>query len=124
MKINEMYTYVIEDESNKSDKKVFRALKKLESWFNPQATKEIDDYNRRREILLEQVNLALCTTAMIKEPTNYEESLNCEKKEYQIAWKEAINKELNEVTKGVFGEQLMKKIFQVIDGASRINGFL
>ena len=68
-------------------------MKKLESWFNPQATKALDDYNRGREILLEQVNLALFTTAMTKEPTNYEEALNCEKKEDQIAWKEAIDKE-------------------------------
>jgi hypothetical protein len=80
-------------------RKVFREMKKLESWFNPQATKEIDDHNRGRYIWLEQVNLALCTTAMIKKTKNYEKSLNCDKKENQIAWKEVIDKELEEVTK-------------------------
>jgi hypothetical protein len=70
-KINEIFTNVTEDERNKSDKKVFRAIKKLESWFNLQSTKAIDDYNCGREILLEQINLDLFTTAMIKEPANY-----------------------------------------------------
>ena len=46
---------------------------------------------------------------MIKEPTNYEESLNCEKKEYQIAWKEAINKELKEMTKRGVWETIDEK---------------
>ena len=99
MKISEISTIVTEDESNKSDENIFRAMKTLESWFNPQATKAIDDYNRERDIMSEQVNLALFTAAMIKEPTNYEEALNVKKKEDQIAWKEAINKQLNEMIK-------------------------
>ena len=47
--------------------------------------------------------------AMIKEPTNYEESLNCEKKEDQISWKEAIDKELNEITKRGVWETIDEK---------------
>jgi hypothetical protein len=47
-----------EDESNYLDKKVFRAMRKLESWFNPQDTKEVEDYNHEREMKLDQVNLA------------------------------------------------------------------
>jgi hypothetical protein len=34
-----------EDECNKSDKKVFRAMKKVQSLFNPQATREVEDYS-------------------------------------------------------------------------------
>jgi hypothetical protein len=32
-----------ENESNKSDEKVSRAMKKSESWFNPQVTREVGD---------------------------------------------------------------------------------
>jgi hypothetical protein len=35
-----------EDESNKSDKNVFRAMRKLESWFNPQAAKVVENHGR------------------------------------------------------------------------------
>jgi hypothetical protein len=41
---------------------------------------------------LYQVNLALFSTVMIKEPTIYEEAINFEQKEDQIKWKSAINK--------------------------------
>jgi hypothetical protein len=45
VKLTEKATKEIEYESNKSDKKVFRAMRKSESWFNPQATKAVEDYN-------------------------------------------------------------------------------
>jgi hypothetical protein len=48
---------------------------------------------------LDQVNLALFSTVMIKEPTTYEEAINCEQKEDQIKWKSAINKELKDMEK-------------------------
>jgi hypothetical protein len=44
-------------------------MRKLESWFNPQATKAVEDYNHGREMKLDQVNLALFSTEIIKEPT-------------------------------------------------------
>jgi hypothetical protein len=34
-----------EDKGNESDKKDFRDMRKLESWFNPQASKGVEDYN-------------------------------------------------------------------------------
>jgi FtsZ-interacting cell division protein YlmF len=88
-----------EDESNKSDKKVFRAMRKLESWFNPEATNAVEDYSHGREMTLDQVNLALFSTVTVKEPTTYEEAINSEKKEDQIKWKSAINKDLKEMEK-------------------------
>jgi hypothetical protein len=38
-------------------------------------------------------------TEIIKEPTTYEESINCDQKEDQIKWKSEINKELKEMEK-------------------------
>jgi hypothetical protein len=74
-------------------------MRKLESWFNSEATKAIENYNHGREMTLDQVNLALFSTVIIKEPTTYEEVINCEQKEDQIKWKSAIDKELKEMEK-------------------------
>jgi hypothetical protein len=97
VKLTENATKETEDESNKSDKKVFRAMRKLESWFNLEATKAVEDYSHGKEMTLDQVNLALFSTFTVKEPTTYEEAINSEKKEDQIKWKSAIDKELKEM---------------------------
>jgi hypothetical protein len=82
-------------------------MRKLESWFNPQATKIVDELDHGREIVLEQVNLALLTTSFTKEPSSFEEAINYENKDDQKAWKEAIEKELNEMNK--------REVWEVID---------
>jgi hypothetical protein len=41
--------------------------------------------------------LALFNPAFVKEPSGFEEAINCEKKEEQDAWKGAIDKELTEM---------------------------
>jgi hypothetical protein len=81
-------------EGNKLDKIAFRAMRKLESWFNPQATKVVENYNHGREMILDQVNLALFSTGIVKEPTTYEEAINSEQKEDQNQVENAINKDL------------------------------
>jgi hypothetical protein len=43
--------------------------------------------------------LALLTTSFTKEPSSFEEVINCESKDDQKAWKEAMKKELHEMTK-------------------------
>jgi hypothetical protein len=58
VKLIENVTKETEDENNKSDKKVFRAMRKSESWFNPEAIKAVEDYSHGREMILDQVNLA------------------------------------------------------------------
>jgi hypothetical protein len=57
---------------------------------------------------LEQVNLSLFTADFIKEPSSFKEAINCKRKEDQDAWRGAMNKELNEMTRGGVWE--MKKI--------------
>jgi hypothetical protein len=96
---NESIDKIVDGEEDKSDTKVYRALKKLESAFNPHAKKAIDDYNHGREISLEQVNFALFTTNVIKEPSSCKEAINYAEKKVRFALKEAIDKELNEMTK-------------------------
>jgi hypothetical protein len=86
------------------DTKVFRDVKKLESWFNPQANKAVESYNHGREMTLDQVNLALYSTEIVKEPTTYEEAIKNEQKEEQIKWKNEIVMKLKEMEKEVFGK--------------------
>ena len=78
-------------ERNDTNDKEFREMKKLDCLFNPQGTKTIEDYNRGRDVSLEQVNMALFGTAFFKEPSTFKEAINHEKKDKQDAWKEAIN---------------------------------
>jgi hypothetical protein len=104
VKLTENATKETEDESNKSDKKVFRVMRKFESWFNPEATKVVENYSHGREMTLDQVNLALFSTVTVKETTNYEEAINSEKKEDQIKWKSAIDKELRNGEKKCLGD--------------------
>jgi hypothetical protein len=42
---------------------------------------------------LDQFDLALFFADFVKESATYEEVINCERKEDQIKWKDAINKE-------------------------------
>jgi hypothetical protein len=53
-------------------------------------------------VTLDQVNLALFSTEIVKELATYEEEINCGQKEDQIKWKSAINKDLKEMEKRGF----------------------
>jgi hypothetical protein len=80
------------DESNKLNKKGFREMKMLESWFIPQVTRAVEDYIYGKELTFDEVILELFSADFIKEPTNYEQALNYGRKEDQIKWKDAIDK--------------------------------
>jgi hypothetical protein len=42
------------DKKKNTNEKIVREMRKLESWFNPQATRIVDEFDRGREIVLEQ----------------------------------------------------------------------
>jgi hypothetical protein len=79
-KVEEEATHVYVDKKKKTNERIVSEMRILESWFNPQATKIVDDFDRGRDIVLEQVNLAVLTTSLSKEPSSFEEAINCEKK--------------------------------------------
>jgi hypothetical protein len=110
-KVEEEATNVDVDKKKKTNEKIVCEMRKLESWFNPQATRIVDELDRGREIVLEQVNLALLTNSFTKEPSSFEEAINCENKDDQKAWKEAIEKELNKMTKRGVWEIIDEKDF-------------
>jgi hypothetical protein len=55
--------------------------------------------------------LALLTTSFTKEPSIFEQAINGENKDNQMAWKEPIEKELNETTKRGVWEIIDEKDF-------------
>jgi hypothetical protein len=67
-KVKEEAAHVDVDKKKKTNEKILREMRKLESWFNPQATKIVDELDHGREIVLEQVNLALLTLLLLKNP--------------------------------------------------------
>jgi hypothetical protein len=71
------------DERNNTNVKVFHEMKKLESWFNPQAKQAVNDFKEGRQISFHQVNLALFTTVTVNKPTAFDEAWNCEDKEHR-----------------------------------------
>jgi hypothetical protein len=75
-KVEEEATNVDVDKEKKTNEKIVREMRKLKSWFNPQATKIVDEFHRGRDIVLEQVNLVLLTTSLSKEPSSFEEAIN------------------------------------------------
>jgi hypothetical protein len=84
-KVEEEANNVDADKKKKTNEKIVREMRKSESWFNPQATKIVDEFDCGREIVVEQVNLALLTTSLTKEPSSFEEAINCENQEDQKA---------------------------------------
>jgi hypothetical protein len=92
---------------------------KIQGLFNQNATRTVEDNSYGRELTLDQVNLALFSADFVKEPTTYEEALNCECKEDQMKWKDRINyefkatnRELKEIMKRGVREVTDEKISQ------------
>jgi hypothetical protein len=56
-------------------KKVSRLVKQLESWFNLEASRDVEEYEQVRKFLLDDANIALMTTTnVVKEPARFEEA--------------------------------------------------
>jgi hypothetical protein len=60
-------------------KKVYKAMRLLESSFNPEASTMLQNIEQGREILLEQANVVLLLrNCIVKEPSIFEEARNHE----------------------------------------------
>jgi hypothetical protein len=75
------------------NKRLYNQSRKLDIWFNNQAKNAVKDYKEVREITLEQANIDLFSTKVIKEPINFDDGWNRSEKFHQRKWREAINKE-------------------------------
>ena len=82
----------------------------LENSINPEASEIVEKFKQGRDILLDQVNIALLSANMVKEPTIFEEAWNCGNQVDQITWREAIKKEFKDMND--------KKIWSIINEES------
>jgi Reverse transcriptase (RNA-dependent DNA polymerase) len=76
---------------------LYRLMKRLENSFNPEASKIIDDLEQGREILLDQVNLALFGVNFEDEPRTFDEAWNCKDPINREKWRMAIKKEFTDM---------------------------
>jgi hypothetical protein len=73
-------------------------LKQLERSFNPEASRIIENIEKGREILLDQVNFALLSASQSEvEPATFEEARNHSNPKNRELWRTAINKKLSEM---------------------------
>jgi Reverse transcriptase (RNA-dependent DNA polymerase) len=88
--------------------KLYRQLKRLESSFNPEASKIIENIEQGREIQLDQVNFALFSASASElEPTSFNDAWNHTDPKNRELWEIAMNKELGEIEN--------KKVLEIIN---------
>ena len=83
--------------TTKSNLKIYRQMKRLESSFNPEASKIIENFEQGREILLDSVNLALICGNVVKEPKSFDDAWNCSDPDQRTKWRAAIKKEFSDM---------------------------
>jgi hypothetical protein len=83
--------------TDKSNLKIYHQMKRLESSFNHEASKIIDNFEQGREILLDSVNLALICGNVTKEPKSFDDAWNCSDPDQCTKWRAAIKKEFSDM---------------------------
>ena len=63
---------------------MYRQLRIIESSFNGEASTIVEEFKQGRDILLDQLEIALLGTGIVKEPTTFKEAWNCENQVDQI----------------------------------------
>jgi hypothetical protein len=79
-----------------SNQKVVREMKKLQSWFNPSATRIVEaspSGQAERELILDQVDIAFATVDDYVEPKSFEEAWSHPDEVQRKKWQDAIHKE-------------------------------
>jgi Reverse transcriptase (RNA-dependent DNA polymerase) len=99
------------DESKKKEvisDKVYQQMKILESSFNPEAYKIMEDIEQGRQNFLDQANVAMYSLASLFQewPKNFDDAWNHHDLIMRKKWRKAINKELDEMDK--------KQVWEVI----------
>jgi hypothetical protein len=90
----------VQDHDELKKKKIYREMRLLESSFNPEASKLLQNIGQGREILLEQANVALFSGIVIdEEPSSFDEAWNHDDPKARGKWQDAIEKELCDMDK-------------------------
>jgi hypothetical protein len=106
--VQEVQEEKILDEQKRA--KVYRNLCQLESSFNPEASRIVERIEQGREILLDHANFAFFGIESVeREPTTFDEAWNHTDPRSQEKWREAINKEFQEMEKKEVWEFMKKE---------------
>jgi hypothetical protein len=100
----------IQDQDELKKKKVYRAMRLLESSFNPDASTMLQNIEQGREILLEQANVAFFSGIVIdEEPSSFNEAWNDVDPKSRGKWQDAIKKDLCDMDKQQVWEIIKKE---------------
>jgi hypothetical protein len=100
----------VKDHDELKKKKIYRAMRLLESSFNPEASTVLQDVEQVREILLEQANFALFSEIVIDvEPSSFDEGRNHDDPKARGKWRDAIEKKLIDMDKQQVWEIIKKE---------------
>jgi hypothetical protein len=81
----------VQDHDELKKKKIYREMRLLESSFNPEASKLLQNIGQGREILLEQANVALFSGIVIdEEPSSFDEAWNHDDPKANGKWQDSI----------------------------------
>ena len=87
-------------EETQVNQKVLKEMRKLQGWFNPSATKfveELPSQQAGRELILDQVDFAFTTMDDYVEPKSFEEAWNHPDESQRQKWRDAIHKEFKDM---------------------------
>jgi hypothetical protein len=88
----------VQDQDELKKKKIYRAMRLLESIFNLEASTMLKNIEQGRETLLEQANVALFSRILIdEESSSFDEAWNHDDPKARRKWRDAIKKELNDM---------------------------
>ena len=81
------------EQDKKKDKgsKVIREMKKLQGWFNPDASRVVESSNSGREPIVDQADIAFMMMEQPKEPGTFNEAFNHPEEDVRLKWREAIH---------------------------------
>jgi hypothetical protein len=90
----------MQDQDEFKKKKIYRAMRLLESSFNHESSTVLQNIEQGREILLEQANIELFSGIVIdEEPSTIDEAWNDDDPKARGKWRDAIKKELYDMDK-------------------------
>jgi Reverse transcriptase (RNA-dependent DNA polymerase) len=98
--------HVIQDKDQNIKGKVYWQLKRLESSFNPEASKILKDIEQGRDIILDQGNIALFSGNIQDEPTTFDQAWNHADPKDRDNWRFVIKK--------VFNDMESKKVWEIM----------
>ena len=87
----------VDTEERSPKPKLLSQMKKLQGWFNPEASRIVETLKSGREMILDQADIAMMMLEGPMEPVSFDEAFNHSELESRVKWRSAINKEFKEM---------------------------